>query len=468
MRHPSAMRAALLLVFPCFLLAVLFSQCLSQSFGSDSARGSGSSALRSLKQQLLSMSGTDRADLFRLLQSSPASAPGASSSSPSSSFSSSSSSSSSTSSSSALQPLLSFLSSSSSSSSPSSSSSSSSGFQSFLSSSSGHRGCGDLDACNFDSSAPLEYDKKNCDYDSCIGCTDMLACNYDPNAKIDYLTNCDYIECQGCNRTQACNYNPKATRAEDCEFESCKGCMDPKACNFTPSARLQGSCDYSCDEQDVSQQLEQVAKAGTAQSSNTKSQGGTSHNVLAKAARSVPLTPQQLAVAQALAETHRKAVEELKQKQQQANPSAVSVNDAAAADVREAQLPKYSPETHTKPGDYPDLGEYEEKESRREQSPELQAAAIVTRAEQRERNSPLSPHLPVSSGQPLIVSEAREVDPIDPLVGCTNQLACNFNPRATHDDEDSCDYVSCLEGGKAFYKDPNEMLADKDLQSFQY
>lgn len=50
----------------------------------------------------------------------------------------------------------------------------------------------------------------------------------------------------GCTNTGACNYDPTATSEDgSCEFDSCAGCTDPSACNFDVTAIIDnGSCCY--------------------------------------------------------------------------------------------------------------------------------------------------------------------------------------------------------------------------------
>ena len=98
-------------------------------------------------------------------------------------------------------------------------------------------GCTDSLACNYN---PIAF----CDDGSCIfpdGCTDSLACNYNP------LANCDDNSCQyvsGCTDSLACNYNPLAF----CDDGSCKltyGCTDSLACNYNILATCEdNSCKY--------------------------------------------------------------------------------------------------------------------------------------------------------------------------------------------------------------------------------
>jgi hypothetical protein len=53
----------------------------------------------------------------------------------------------------------------------------------------------------------------------------------------------------GCTNAIACNFDPAATVDDGtCEFVSCAGCTDPTGCNFDPLATLDnGTCDFSCN-----------------------------------------------------------------------------------------------------------------------------------------------------------------------------------------------------------------------------
>lgn len=50
----------------------------------------------------------------------------------------------------------------------------------------------------------------------------------------------------GCTNSAACNYNPNATESDgSCDFSTCAGCMDAEACNFNPNAEIPNeSCTY--------------------------------------------------------------------------------------------------------------------------------------------------------------------------------------------------------------------------------
>ena len=109
----------------------------------------------------------------------------------------------------------------------------------------GTLGCLDQDACNYNSAAcggdgscvfPLPG--LDCEGNALVveGCTDGLAPNYNPDANVDDGT----CFVGGCILPSACNFNSEADYylSGSCEFVSCVGCMDGGACNFDPNATL--------------------------------------------------------------------------------------------------------------------------------------------------------------------------------------------------------------------------------------
>ena len=78
------------------------------------------------------------------------------------------------------------------------------------------------------------------------GCTDPIACNYDSDA-IDDDGSCEYDSCAGCTDDTACNYGGSSITIDDgsCDF-SCIGCSDPVACNYGGLSITidDGSCEY--------------------------------------------------------------------------------------------------------------------------------------------------------------------------------------------------------------------------------
>lgn len=117
--------------------------------------------------------------------------------------------------------------------------------------------CAELD-CNGDLNGSAFFDScgncvgGNTGEIAAEGCTDALACNYDPNANCDNGTcqyfddcnNCGGSSTAGCTDQSACNYDASAGCDDgSCEFTSCAGCTDPTACNFDNTASLDdGSC----------------------------------------------------------------------------------------------------------------------------------------------------------------------------------------------------------------------------------
>ncbi|MDG2245243.1 MAG: hypothetical protein P8L71_02700 [Flavobacteriales bacterium] len=76
------------------------------------------------------------------------------------------------------------------------------------------------------------------------GCIDDTACNYDPAATVSDGS-CTF---PGCTDAAACNYNASAGCDDgSCDLVSCVGCTDPVADNYDPAATIDdGSCIYTC------------------------------------------------------------------------------------------------------------------------------------------------------------------------------------------------------------------------------
>ena len=110
-------------------------------------------------------------------------------------------------------------------------------------------GCTDPDAANYDATADL--DDGSCEFP---GCTNPNACNYDMEANVDDGS-CDTESCAGCTIESACNFDPDATLldVDSCDFFSCRGCTDPEANNYDPDATQDdGSCIYlGCTDPDA-------------------------------------------------------------------------------------------------------------------------------------------------------------------------------------------------------------------------
>ena len=110
-----------------------------------------------------------------------------------------------------------------------------------------------------------------CDEDEVEGCTDTGACNYQGSANIDDgsclypidFYGVDYVDCggacyndadgngicdeeqlDGCTDPAACNYVEGANNDDgSCDFTSCAGCTDATACNYDADATIDdGSC----------------------------------------------------------------------------------------------------------------------------------------------------------------------------------------------------------------------------------
>ena len=158
-------------------------------------------------------------------------------------------------------------------------------------------GCTDETACNYDALADMEdgsciypfdlygtdlYDCDGncisdadgdgiCDEDEIPGCTDPTACNTGDFSDtdnslciypsdiygVDYVDCegnclndadgdgvCDEVEIDGCTDASACNYDEGATEQDgSCEYESCAGCTEATACNYDAEATIDdGTC----------------------------------------------------------------------------------------------------------------------------------------------------------------------------------------------------------------------------------
>ena len=113
---------------------------------------------------------------------------------------------------------------------------------------------GDLDTAQEGDGATFGSDLIQIGVASCgLGCTDANACNYDPEATLDDGS-CDFA-CNGCTDPTACNYDATATvddgscvQNDVCgvcggDNSTCGGCTDPEACNYDPAALIDdGSC----------------------------------------------------------------------------------------------------------------------------------------------------------------------------------------------------------------------------------
>ena len=125
-------------------------------------------------------------------------------------------------------------------------------------------GCTDSEADNY-----VPY--ANVDDNSCVfttpisGCTDSSACNYDTSATVDngscfYIEEgydcdgncidtdadgvCNFDEISGCTDSFSLNYNPLATEDDGSCVATVEGCTDNNATNYNPSANFDVGCTY--------------------------------------------------------------------------------------------------------------------------------------------------------------------------------------------------------------------------------
>ena len=109
------------------------------------------------------------------------------------------------------------------------------------------QGCIDSIACNFDSNATIT--NNNCFYavdecDICSGETDGTGIVIDNDQDSDGI--CDADEISGCTDDTANNFNEQATEDDDSCTYDVLGCMDPLACNYDLLANTDdGTCDYA-------------------------------------------------------------------------------------------------------------------------------------------------------------------------------------------------------------------------------
>ena len=132
----------------------------------------------------------------------------------------------------------------------------------------GVAGCTVSFACNYnpeatcDNASCAEFDEcGDCGGNGLQGCIDSEACNYNANADCDDGTCLEFDDCgdcggmgvAGCTVSFACNYNPEATcddascaefdECGDCGGEGVLGCIDSEACNYNMEAACDdGSC----------------------------------------------------------------------------------------------------------------------------------------------------------------------------------------------------------------------------------
>jgi hypothetical protein len=104
-------------------------------------------------------------------------------------------------------------------------------------------GCTDSEAENFNPDA--EVDDGSCTYPPVPGCTDPDAMNYDPDATVDDGS-CDYPPIEGCTDPDAENFDPDAEIDDgSCVYTPIYGCTDIDAINYDSGATEDdGSCEY--------------------------------------------------------------------------------------------------------------------------------------------------------------------------------------------------------------------------------
>ena len=101
-----------------------------------------------------------------------------------------------------------------------------------------------VDYVNCDGSCMNDINENGiCDELELTGCTSPLACNLDPLASLDDGS-CEFASCGGCTDSVACNYDDTAFYNDGtCDYTSCTGCTNPEACNYDELASADdGSC----------------------------------------------------------------------------------------------------------------------------------------------------------------------------------------------------------------------------------
>ena len=109
----------------------------------------------------------------------------------------------------------------------------------------GAMNCFDPYACNFGEEGDCVYVDEDGELCVNIGCTIPSACNFDPEAEFND-DSCEFLSCLGCMDVTACDFDPEATISGSCDYVSCQGCMDENADNFDPDATIadNSSCIY--------------------------------------------------------------------------------------------------------------------------------------------------------------------------------------------------------------------------------
>ncbi len=103
-------------------------------------------------------------------------------------------------------------------------------------------GCTDPEACNAGDFS--DTDNSLCIFPFDLYGVDYLDCEGNCLSDVDADGVCDQDEVDGCTDAAACNFNADATEEDgSCEYESCAGCTDDAACNYDADATIDdGSC----------------------------------------------------------------------------------------------------------------------------------------------------------------------------------------------------------------------------------
>ena len=103
-------------------------------------------------------------------------------------------------------------------------------------------GCTDSEACN--AGDYTDSDNSLCTYPSDLYGFDYVDCDGACLNDADGDGVCDEAEVEGCTNAEACNYAEEATEEDgSCEFLSCAGCTDETACNYDADSTIDdGSC----------------------------------------------------------------------------------------------------------------------------------------------------------------------------------------------------------------------------------
>lgn len=302
-------------------------------------------------------------------------------------------------------------------------------------------GCTDAGACNFDADAT--DDDSSCEYATCAGCTVTTACNYDETASIsspgqctypaeDYLDCdgnclndvdndgvCDVVEVAGCTDDAACNYDSEATDSDDsctyaeqyydcdgvclldsdgdgvCNALEIPGCTFPNACNYDETATQEnGSCEFQgCQGCTIEEAC------------NFDPTATVSTNFLC----TFPTSELLGCDGNCLNDANDNGICD--------EEEVVGCMDSAAAN--------YNPNANVSGDCTPsNIG------CMIESACNYDAGATIMNSSSCEFDSC---NQPATAGIPT-------GDPVD---GCTDPYACNYNDQATNDD-DSCEYTSCI------------------------